>query len=140
MKRIVVIALVITSFPSIAAEALLLFGGKGHDVFLGCLNCGKYEAASVCNKYGEHGSKYAAESIWNKHGEYGSKHSSLSPWSKYATAPPVIVDQEGGFYGYFTAAKHHPKRTAIEALAYFTDNVDIVVEDLEAASDAFCGR
>ena len=88
------------------------------------MNCGKYEDGAVCNKYGDHGSKYSA----------------LSPWNKYASNPPVIVDQDGGFYGYFTAAKYHPKRTTIEALVYFTDNFGLVVDDPVAASDAFCGR
>ena len=29
--------------------------------FLGCLNCTKYDAGSVCNKYGEQGSKYHSD-------------------------------------------------------------------------------
>lgn len=76
-------------FPS-SAE-LLIFGGQNHKVFLGCLNCSKYESNSVFNNYGTHGSKYSAESIFNTYGEYGSKYSSFSACNPYASDPPVIA-------------------------------------------------
>lgn len=120
------------------ATELLLFGGGSHDVFIGCLNCSEHDAGSVCNKYGDQGSKYNDTSIWNKYGGYGSKYSDLSPWNKYASNPPIIVDREGGFYGYFTANKHQDKRTQIKALLQLADNVDWVNDDLERARDAFC--
>jgi hypothetical protein len=41
---------------SVKAQTLLIFGGDKHDVFLGCLNCNKYESSSIWNKYGENGS------------------------------------------------------------------------------------
>lgn len=120
--------------------ALLLFGGQGHKTFLGCLNCGKYDSGSVCNKYGEFGSKYSTTSIWNKYGEYGSKYSNLSPWNKYASEPPVIVDREGGFYGYLTANQYHAQRTRIRGLLMLTNLAEAVNEDADAVADNFCGR
>ena len=117
---------------------LLLFGDRDHSTFLGCLTCNKYDSKSVCNKYGDSGSKYSSTSIWNHYGEYGSRYSSTSPWNPYASEPPVIVDHEGGFYGYFTAAKYHPKRTTIKFFLAFLDNADDVNEDLEKARDIFC--
>lgn len=120
--------------------ALLLFGGNDHDKFLGCLNCGKYDDGSICNKYGQYGSKYQTDSIWNKYSEYGSKYSAHSPWNKYASDPPVIVDEDGGFYGYFTANKYHAKRTAIPPFVAITDAAEVVINDPGAAADAFCGR
>ncbi len=131
------ITLAFATETSLATE-LLLFVGKSHDVFIGCLNCSKYDSGAVCNKYGDQGSKYNDKSIWNRYGSYGSKYSDTSPWNKYASAPPVIVDREGNFYGYFTANKYQGKRTEIKALLQLTDSVDWVNEDLERARDKFC--
>lgn len=119
---------------------LLLFGGKDHKEFLGCVNCSSYDGGSICNRYGEQGSRYASNSIWNRYGEYGSKYSDLSPWNKYASFPPVIVDRDGAFYGSFTAARSDPQRTRIPALRELLDAADEVVADPQEASDIFCGR
>jgi hypothetical protein len=118
---------------------LLLFGGSDHKTFLGCLNCKRFDSGSVCNRYGDSGSRFNANSIWNRFGEYGSRFSSLSPWNKFASDPPVVVDRQGGFYGYFTAAIYHPERTKIKAFLAFLDDDDEVNEDLEAARNRFCG-
>ena len=115
-----------------------MYGGKNHNEFIGCVNCGKYDDSSVCNKYGDFGSKYSDTSIWNKYGDYGSKYSDKSPWNKHASSPPVIVDQDGGFYGYFSANQRQKKRTNIKSLAYMVNNVGIVIEDLEKTRDWFC--
>jgi hypothetical protein len=68
--KLALVAVLFVLLPSLAGaqEAeLLLFGGDSHKVFLGCINCSKYDAASVWNAYGSHGSRYSAESIWNKY-------------------------------------------------------------------------
>lgn len=117
---------------------LLLFAGPSHDVFIGCLNCGKHDSSSVCNKYADYGSKYSDKSIWNKYADYGSKYSDKSPWNKYASNPPVIVDRAGGFYGHFTANKYQNKRTEIEVLVALTNNSDWVIDDIDRARDLFC--
>lgn len=84
------------------SHKIMLFGGDDHNVYLGCLSCTQYESDSVLNKYGEHGSKYATDSIFNPYGEYGGKYSSHSPCNSYASSPPVIVDEQGGYYGELT--------------------------------------
>lgn len=137
MKHILLF-LIIFSSQAFATEALLLFGGKNHDQYIGCLNCGKYDDGSVCNKYGDYGSKYSDKSIWNKYGDYGSKYNDESPWNKYGSNPPVIVDKNGDFYGYFAASKYQDKRTEIKTYVYLLDNVDIVYDDLEKARDWLC--
>ena len=119
-----------------AAQELLLFGDDDHGEFIGCLSCGRFAQASVCNRYGEHGSRYSNGSIWNRYGEYGSRYSDSSPWNRYASAPPVIVDRSGNFYGYFTANTYHRDRTRIEALVYVLDNVHEI--GLDAARDLLC--
>ena len=115
---------------------LLLFGGEGHDVFLGCLTCGKYDSGSVWNKYGSHGSRYSAESIWNPYGTYGSKYSSVSPWNRYGQSPPVIVDREGSFYGYFTTNLHLHNRTKIEWLLQILGNYESIIENYDEYIDS----
>jgi len=93
-----------------AQVSLHLYGGKDHDVYLGCINCGKYDANSIWNSYGTYGSKFSSNSIWNVYGSFGGKYSSTSPFNSYASEPPVLVDKEGNFYGYFTSNAYHDKR------------------------------
>ena len=88
---------------------LMIFGGNDHNIYLGCLNCSEYAPDSVHNQYGQHGSPYSSLSIFNAYGTYGSAYSSDSACSQYATDPPVIVDQNGGFYGRLTLNQRHPQ-------------------------------
>lgn len=99
--------------------ALLIYGGSGHRVFLGCLNCDSTIPASILNESGQYGKsgRYNEPNIWNEYGTFGSKFSDSSPWNRFAEHPPIIVDQEGNSYGYFTANTFHQGRTKIpEAL------------------------
>src|ERR1700751_63241 len=88
-----------SSRPYVAPPKLMLFGGDGHKIYLGCLNCSEYATDSVFNEYGQSGSRYSSESIWNKYGDFGSAYSSFGVCNPYATDPPVIVDHEGNYYG-----------------------------------------
>ncbi len=128
----------VSSAPKAPAQTgeLLLFGGKNHNVFLGCLNCGKLASDSVWNRYGSNGSRYSDTSIWNRYGTYGSKYSDESPWNPYGQTPPVIVDRAGNFYGYFTANKYFPKRTSIEAFLQLIENHDAIMNDFDAFVDS----
>ena len=116
-------------------KALLLFGGRDHKTYLGCLNCGSIDPASVCNAVGIYGSVVSSTSIWNVVGEYGSIVSDTSPWSIVATHPPAIVDKDGSFYGYFTANVAHAKRTQIPALV----DLSLTTSTLDERRRAFCG-
>jgi len=137
MRSLIFFFLLATSTFVHSAE-LLLFAGSSHDIFIGCLNCNKHDSSSVCNKYADFGSKYSDKSIWNKYADYGSKYSDKSPWNKYASNPPVIVDRDGGFYGYLTANKYQSKRTEMEILVQLTNNSDWVIDDIDRARDLFC--
>jgi hypothetical protein len=95
---------------------LLLFGGEDHRTFLGCLTCSKYDADSVFNTYGLHGSRYATDSIFNHYGEFGSRYSDYSACSRYASDPPVIIDRDGAFYGRLTINHYAPNATKNEDL------------------------
>jgi hypothetical protein len=81
---------------------LLIFGGEGYSDYLGCLNCPPEDSDSVLNPYGAYGSEYSAYSVYNKSGLFGSEESPYSPCNKYATNPPIVVDNQGKFYGYLT--------------------------------------
>ncbi|HSV47015.1 MAG TPA: hypothetical protein VLJ58_14600 [Ramlibacter sp.] len=118
---------------------LMLYGGAGHQTFLGCLQCG-FDPASVCNKHGQYGSRFAGGSIWNKLDQYGSRYSDHSPWSRYASEPPALVDRQGNFQGYLTANAYNPQRTRIAELVALTDQWEKIADDPEAVADRFCGR
>lgn len=136
------VAVSLVSMASLVASqttALLLYGGKGHKTFLGCLNCGNYESSSICNAYGQFGSRYQSDSIWNAYGEYGSKYNSSSPWNKYASNAPAIVDNDGNFYGYLSANQYISKRTTVKGLVALSDAAE-EFNDLEKLADAFCRR
>lgn len=91
-------------------QTLMIFGGDDHDVYLGKLNASEYDSESIWNEYGSYGNSYSSTSIWNEYSSYGSDYSSYSPFNEYATYPPVIVDAQGNFYGYFTVNEYKSKR------------------------------
>lgn len=108
---------------SLGSGKKMIFGGESHRTYLGCLTCSKYEADSILNSYGEHGSKYATESIFNVYGDFGSKYSNFSPCNPYATDPPVIVDDQGNFLGRLTVNRYHAQATRVGDLAVWIAGV-----------------
>jgi hypothetical protein len=85
-----------------SSRKIMVFGGENHSVYLGCLSCTQYDAESVFNSYGKHGSQYATASVLNPYGQYGSKYSRTGACNPYASDPPVIVDERGTYYGRLT--------------------------------------
>lgn len=109
---------VMSSASPLTNTELLLFGGRGHKVFLGCLNCGEYDAGSVFNQYGTHGSAYSGDSIFNSYGDYGSPYSDYSACNVYASDPPVIVDRQGAAYGRLTLNPYAHQVASSETIAW----------------------
>jgi len=134
-KSTIILSLIVYSSNTFAADALLLFAGKNHDEFIGCLNCSSIDDSSVCNSIGKYGSSISDKSIWNSIGDYGSTISSKSPWNTIAQYPPVIVDKNGNFYGYLTANTIQSKRTNNSTLQRLTE---IANKDLNRARELFC--
>ncbi|NPA46231.1 MAG: hypothetical protein GXO24_03355 [Chlorobi bacterium] len=114
---------------ALSAQELLIFGGRGHHVFLGCLNCSRYDESSIWNPYGDFGSRYNEHSIWNRYGDYGSRYSDYSPWNPYADYPPVVVDEEGNFYGYLTLNAYHDKRAEFDLALILYRHYEEIRED-----------
>lgn len=131
MKRIIVFLITCIAIEMHSQE-LHIYGGKEHDVYLGCLTCSEYSSESIWNEYSKYGSEYSSISIWNEYGNYGSEYSSYSPWNDYASYPPVIVDKKGNFYGYFTRNEYKAKRAdfklALILYKYFEEIRDDVSE------------
>ncbi|RGK56256.1 hypothetical protein [Phocaeicola plebeius] len=132
MKRILFfIVCCIFSMHCIFSQTLYIYGGEDHDVFLGKLNASKYDSKSIWNEYGTYGSEYNTNSIWNEYGTYGSAYSSYSPFNSYASYPPVIVDEEGNFYGYFTVNKYKSKRANFDLVNIICEYYESIREDVD---------
>ena len=119
------------------AQELLLFGGTGHDVFLGCFNCNEYSSESICNEFGA-GSAFKSDSIFNEFGQFGSEFSSSSPWNEFSSSNdvPVLVDRQGGFYGYFTINEF--RSDAVDFTSNLAEMHDIADGDLEVVQKLLC--
>lgn len=98
--------------PPLGPTKLMLFGGSGHNTYLGCLNCPDTAPDSVFNTYGEHGNEYSQASIFNRYSDFGSGYSQYSACNKYAQDPPVIVDSAGQFYGRLTINQYGSQATS----------------------------
>ena len=115
----------------LACTACQIFGGEDHDVYLGKLNASEYDSESIWNEYGKYGSEYNSNSIWNEYGKYGSEYSNYSPFNEYASHPPVIVDEDGNFYGYFTVNKFKSKRANFELVNIICEYYEEIREDVD---------
>lgn len=130
MKKIVLI-LIAMLFANIAySQTLLIFGGEDHDVYLGKLNASEYDSESIWNKYGRYGNEYNTNCIWNEYGKYGNEYSNYSPFNEFASYPPVLVDAQGNFYGYFTVNKFKSKRANFEIVNIICEYYKEIREDV----------
>ena len=131
------VALFMVLPSSVIAQELLLFGGKEHDVFLGCFNCSEYSPESICNEFGA-GSSFKIDSIFNSFGQFGSEFSSSSPWNEVSSSNdvPVLVDRQGGFYGYFTINAF--RADAVDFADELAELHDIADGDLEMVQKLLC--
>lgn len=135
MKKLILASILTLLASHTQAQNILIYGGNDHDIYLGCLNCNKYESTSIWNAYGTYGSKYSSSSIWNKYGIYGGQYSSNSPFNRYTSTPPMLVDKNGNFYGYFTANSSLSKRTSNKLALIITENWEEIGEDVVKAYD-----
>ena len=111
-KFFVLVLLFLSSFAQ--AQTLKIYGGADHDVYLGKLNASNFDS----------------ESIWNSYGTYGSEYSSYSPFNEYASNPPVLVDDDGNFYGYFTINTYKSKRANFDLVNIIYEYYDLIRDDV----------
>jgi hypothetical protein len=95
---------------------IMIFGGNDHKTYLGCLSCAESQGDSVLNEFGEHGNPYHSDSLFNPYHEFGSPYSSTSACNPYASDPPVVVDEEGTFYGRLTINEFNSERVRSQAI------------------------
>jgi hypothetical protein len=99
MRHLLVLGLLLLAPPANAKGPLLIFGGKDHKVFLGCLTCAETDMNSVHNEHGPYGKYGVGDTIFNKFSDYGSMFSDYSACNPLASDPPVVVDKPGNYYG-----------------------------------------
>jgi hypothetical protein len=110
IKKIFLVAtLVLVTSTAYAEKKIMLFGSSNHDVYLGCFNCSDIASDSIHNDISKYGSDISSISIFNDIGQYGSDISQYSPCNDIASNPPVLVDEDGRFYGYLTLNDIKPK-------------------------------
>jgi hypothetical protein len=95
---------------SLRSQKLMIFGGRSHETYLGCLNCSEFAADSVRNEFGKYGNSFGSN-LFNSFSPFGSKFGTYSACNPLATDPPVIVDEAGNFYGRLTVNADHRQRT-----------------------------
>ena len=89
-------------------DEIVLYGGPDHATYLGCVNCSRYDSASVLNDQGPYGSYDSATSIANPSSVFGSPYSEYSACNLFATDPPIIVDDQGNYYGTLSVNLRQP--------------------------------
>jgi len=57
MKRIIATLMCIALSFSLTGQVLHIYGGSNHDVYLGCMNCNKFDSNSIWNQFGTYGNK-----------------------------------------------------------------------------------
>jgi hypothetical protein len=85
--------------PQHGSDEIVLYGGPDHATYLGCVNCSRYDSESVLNTDGPYGRSDSGTSIANPSSIFGSPYSEYSACNLFATDPPIIVDDQGTYYG-----------------------------------------
>lgn len=114
MKNIILVALIFISATTTFGQTLHLYVGQNHDEYLGYLNCDSYDKNSILNEYGT----------------YGNEYNSYSPCNEYSSNPPVVVDKDGNFYGYFTRNENKSKRAEFGLALTIYKYYDLIRDDV----------
>jgi len=138
MRKIITLTILLLCFSLKSySQTLHLYGGKNNDEYLGCLNCDKFNSNSIWNAFGNYGSKFNSNSIWNAYGTYGSKYNQSSPWNANSQTPPVVVDKEGNFYGYFTMNQFINNRAKFDLALTIYEYHEFIMDDVSKWYDKF---
>ena len=130
MRRIFFCALFCFATAVAFCQTLHLFGGQNHDEYLGCLNCNNFDKNSIWNEFGIYGNRFNSTSIWSQFGTYGNEFNMYSPWNAYGTNPPIVVDNDGHFYGYFTINEYRAQRAQFDLALTIYKYYDLIRSDV----------
>ena len=103
--------------PQHGSDEISLYGGPDHATYLGCVNCSRSDSESVLNALGPYGRYDSGTSIANPSSAFGSPYSEYSACNLFATDPPIIVDDQGNYYGRLSVnlSQPGPPSDALEA-------------------------
>lgn len=124
------ILIILLSAFKVSAQTLHIYGGSSHKDYLGCLNCSSFDTNSIWNEFGTYGNSFNTNCIWNEYGTYGNEFNQNSPWNAYSNTPPVIVDKDGNFYGYFTLNKYKEDRAEFNLVLIIYEFHDFIKDDV----------
>ena len=123
--------------------ALHIFGGRDHTHYLGCLNCDSNDELSIWNKQGRYGDNFFGDNscIWYAFNPYAQDRNGVSFRDPNTFSPdvPIIVDDYGHFYGYFTANKRRPDRCRMRLLDVIITFYDAIRRDTRPMYDLWYG-
>jgi hypothetical protein len=93
------------------SRKIMIFGGRSHGTYLGCLSCPSSAPDSIFNAYGGYGrcASHADRNLFCRgaFAEFGSSgpFDDASACSSGASDPPVILDEQGTYYGRFSVGE-----------------------------------
>jgi hypothetical protein len=80
---------------------LSIYSNEYSPVFIGTISTSNNNS-SIINDFGSYGSSFSQTSIRNTFSKYGDSYSTTSAYNQFATAPPLIVDDNLNVIGYLT--------------------------------------
>lgn len=137
MKKLFILMLMGLFFSTLNAQSLRIYAQDGDDyVYIGKF-ASPYDSESIFNGYGKYGNEYNSNSIWNEYGKYGNEYNSISPWNEYSSKPPVIVNSDNKFVGYFTANTSLCLKELVPMMKYIKKNFRQVAKDPSKVYEMF---
>lgn len=129
MKKIIAFLFLLLFVLAGVARTIRIYAVDDKDfIFLGTLS-GPYDRESIFYRFGTYGSRFNSKSIWNRFGKYGSKYNSSSPWNEYTRTPPVMLDDNYQFVGYFTVRENKCNRDLVPMMRYIKENFEDCADD-----------
>jgi len=122
MRKRILLAVIVSYFSLSGMKAgstaanpkLMIFGGENHETYLGCLNCSSAAADSIFNKSGRYrncasmalgGDNLFCRLPFSEFGNTTPINKHFSACNSNASDPPVLVDEEGRYFGRFSVAE-----------------------------------
>lgn len=136
-RKILIVCILHLFVVNAYGQKLYIYGGEEQNEFLGCLNSSGYDSDSIWNEYGRYGNPYNSKSIWNAYGSFGNEYDIYSPWNEYSLTPPIIVDEDGNFYGYLTRNKVLRNRATFNLVMMMYGNYEEIRDDVSEWYDRF---